>query len=94
MTLQDAAAARTAADLRNPIDYNSVTMGELNTLISTSDGEVVLTLTTEGENGSLEIVQTDSSKIDLSDFIDAVKSKDYDVSHVLLPNQVTIFVRF
>lgn len=94
MALQTAAAARTAADSRNPPDYTSVTMGELDTLITASDGEVTLTRDTTGKNGVRDIVQTDDSTINLLDTIAAIKAKGYDVRFVRKNGSVVIFVGF
>lgn len=91
MALQDAATARAALD---PMDYDSITMDELNVLITASSGEVILNLSTQGKNGTRKIIQTGGSQIDLLDFIEAVRAKDYDVSYVYGDNKVTIFVRF
>jgi len=94
MALQDAGTARAAADAANPMDYDSITMGELNVLITASNGEVILNPSTQGKNGTRKIIQTGGTQIDLLDFVKAVRAKNYDVSYVYDYDKVIIFVRF
>ena len=68
MALQDAGTARAAADAANPMDYDSITMGELDILITASSGEVILNLSTQGRNGTRQIIQTGGTQIDLLGF--------------------------